>query len=95
MLILDEATSALDGVTEERVLRNLDALATRMTLLFVTHNPVVMKWVDRILIMDDHHLVAQGAHYQLTVESNIYQDICEDQSIFHQPVPEQRWPTNP
>lgn len=81
MLILDEATSALDGVTEERILGNLDSLRERMTLLFVTHNPVVMRWVDRVLMMADSRLVDQGSHQQLTLHSRIYQDICENHSI--------------
>ena len=88
LLIMDEATSALDCVTEERVLENLDALRDRMTLLFVTHNPIVMSWVDRVLMMVGGCLVDQGSHLQLTLESRIYQDICEDQPIVQRNAPQ-------
>ena len=85
---MDEATSALDCVTEERVLENLDALRDRMTLLFVTHNPIVTSWVDRVLMMVGGCLVDQGSHLQLTLESRIYQDICEDQPIVQRNAPQ-------
>lgn len=86
MLIMDEATSALDGVTEERVLGNLDSLGKRMTLLLVTHNPVLMRWVDRVLMIADNRLVDQGSHHQLALHSRIYRDICEDQSVVQRKV---------
>jgi len=81
MLILDEATSAVDGGTEERILRNLDSLRERMTLLVVSHNPVVMRWVDRVLTMADGHLVDGGPYQQVTPHSRTDQDICDDQPI--------------
>jgi ABC-type multidrug transport system fused ATPase/permease subunit len=77
MLILDETTSALDSVTEERILGNLDALADRMTFVFVTHNPIVMKWADRVLMIADGYLADEGPHHQLTLRSRTYQRMCE------------------
>jgi ABC-type bacteriocin/lantibiotic exporter with double-glycine peptidase domain len=81
MLVLDESTSALDGLTEERVLKNLAALAGQITLLSVSHNPVVMKWVDRIIVMGGGHLVDEGTHGELSLRSKVYQNICEDEGF--------------
>lgn len=92
-LILDECTSALDGSTEDRVLRNLAASGGRITLLLVTHNPVVMNWVDRVIMLADGCVVAEGSHHQLSRHSRIYQDICADQFLAPRRLSHQLLPT--
>jgi ABC-type bacteriocin/lantibiotic exporter with double-glycine peptidase domain len=77
MIVLDESTSALDASTEERVLRNLADMEERRTLLFVTHNPAVMKSVDRVIVMADGRLVDQGPHSEVRPRSAIYRTICD------------------
>jgi ATP-binding cassette subfamily B protein len=78
MLVLDESTSALDASTEGRVLRNLANLFGDTTLLFVTHNPIVMKSVDRVIVMADGRLVDEGPHREVSRRSAIYRKICEN-----------------
>lgn len=79
-LILDEATSALDASTEKRVLQNLGRLGRHITIIFVTHSPTVMKWVDRIIILADGRLTADGSHDELNLSSTSYQELCENES---------------
>ncbi|HKP04422.1 MAG TPA: ABC transporter ATP-binding protein [Chthoniobacterales bacterium] len=81
MLVLDESTSALDASTEERVLRNLTDLAGPATLLFVTHNPVVMKSVDRIIFMTGGRLVDEGSHREVSLRNEMYRNICESNLV--------------
>lgn len=81
LLVLDEATSALDSVTEKCVLGNLDAIANLTTLIFVTHSPIVMKRVDRVLMMADQRLVGQSLDARV-LEGKILYDISSDASIF-------------
>lgn len=49
LLLLDEPTARLDGATEEHVLRALDAVAGRCTLLVATHRPVVAEYTDTVV----------------------------------------------
>lgn len=49
LLLLDEPTARLDGGTEEHVLRALDAVAGRCTLLVATHRPAVAERTDTVL----------------------------------------------
>ena len=48
ILLLDEATSALDGETEEKLLKNVQALQNK-TCLIVTHRPAALNIANRIL----------------------------------------------
>ena len=52
ILLLDEATSALDGETEQKLLRNIQALKDK-TCLIVTHRPAALNIANRILSVAD------------------------------------------
>ena len=49
LLVLDEPTSHLDPATSERVLDNLESLATSPTLILITHDPVVAERAERVV----------------------------------------------
>ncbi|MFS2013675.1 ATP-binding cassette domain-containing protein [Azospirillum sp. CT11-132] len=53
LLILDEATSALDGGSEALVLRTLDRLRGRMSILAVTHRDQTRRAADLVLELDE------------------------------------------
>ncbi|MET9697429.1 thiol reductant ABC exporter subunit CydD [Streptomyces sp. NPDC006529] len=52
LLLLDEPTARLDGGTEQHVLRALEAVAGRATLLVATHRPAVAEHTDTVLRLD-------------------------------------------
>ena len=52
ILLLDEATSALDSETEERLIRNIQAL-TDKTCLIVTHRPAALSIADKIVKIEN------------------------------------------
>jgi ABC-type bacteriocin/lantibiotic exporter with double-glycine peptidase domain len=58
VLILDEAMSALDAAAQERVMTTLEGL--RLTRIVVAHSPVVWARTDRVLVLRDGALVADG-----------------------------------
>ncbi|MBM2578010.1 ABC transporter ATP-binding protein [Jannaschia sp. Os4] len=74
--IFDEATAALDVETERRV---LEAVAGRAradrTLIFVTHRPATLDYVDRILLLDGGRLVAAGTREELEQGSADYRTL--------------------
>lgn len=47
ILIFDEATSALDQETEREVINTIKKLKDNKTIIFISHNPSVLTWVDK------------------------------------------------
>ena len=63
ILLLDEATSHLDVETEQRVAKNLQALAC--TQIVIAHRLSTVRKADTILVLDSGVIVEQGAHDEL------------------------------
>ncbi len=79
ILILDDATSALDARTERAVVDGVCRAFAGRTVVIVSQkiNPLV--GMDRILLMEEGRLAAQGSHGQLLGSSVTYRRICETQ----------------
>ena len=65
VLVLDEPTNAMDNSTEERFKARLAEVIKDKTLLLVTHRASLLSLVDRILVMDQGRLVADGPREQI------------------------------
>jgi ATP-binding cassette subfamily C protein LapB len=61
LLLLDEPTSAMDSQTESAFLQRLHASVEQRTLILVTHRPAVLALVQRIIVIEDGKVVADGA----------------------------------
>ncbi|MEL7133102.1 MAG: ABC transporter transmembrane domain-containing protein [Pseudomonadota bacterium] len=72
VLLLDEATSALDAESERAVQEAVDRLAQGRTTLIVAHRLATVKMADRIVVLDQGRIVAQGPHQQLVAEDGLY-----------------------
>ena len=65
VLVLDEPTNAMDNSTEERFKAKLSEVIKGKTLFLVTHRASLLSLVDRILVMDQGRLVADGPREQI------------------------------
>jgi ATP-binding cassette subfamily B protein len=72
ILLLDEATSALDAESERAVQQALARLSAGRTTLVIAHRLATVLKADRILVMDEGRIIAEGAHQQLLREGGLY-----------------------
>jgi len=77
ILLLDEATSQLDVITEERVDRNLDALAC--TRIVIAHRLSTVRNADSIFVLDRGRIVEHGTHHELLCRRGRYHELVEAQ----------------
>ena len=80
VLILDEATSALDSASEELVQRALQNLMLHCTTLVIAHRLSTIIRADRIVVMQDGHILDVGDHTSLVNRSGLYRQLYEMQS---------------
>jgi ATP-binding cassette subfamily B protein len=72
ILLLDEATSALDAQSEQMVQQALERLMENRTTLVIAHRLATVLKADRILVIDQGHLVASGSHAELMAQGGLY-----------------------
>jgi ATP-binding cassette, subfamily C, bacterial LapB len=60
ILLLDEPTSAMDFSTEAQITQRLAAFARHKTVLLVTHRTSLLSMIDRVIVIDNGRVVADG-----------------------------------
>jgi ATP-binding cassette subfamily B protein/subfamily B ATP-binding cassette protein MsbA len=83
ILILDEPTSALDALSEGAVFAALRRLKSGRTTLVIAHRLSTVCDADRILLLHEGRVVAQGTHSQLLTSSELYRRMCARLSVGH------------
>ena len=76
VLLLDEATSALDAESERAVQQALERLMKGRTTLVIAHRLATVVAADRIVVLDQGGVQAQGTHQELLASSPLYQRFC-------------------
>ena len=60
ILLFDEPTSAMDNTSEDILRNRLHSWAKNKTLLLITHRTSMLSLVDRLIVLDNGHIVADG-----------------------------------
>ncbi len=76
LLLLDEATSSLDAHSERLVQVALESLMRGRTTIVIAHRLATVRKVDRILVIDEGRLVAQGSHEDLMARGGLYAQLA-------------------
>lgn len=79
ILILDDSASALDFATDAALRKAIAALPGSMTVFIVSQRAASLQHADRILVLDDGHMVGCGTHSELLERCPVYQEIYESQ----------------
>ena len=72
LLLLDEATSALDARNEQLVQIALENLMQGRTTLVIAHRLATIQKLERIVVMDQGKVVAEGSHGELVRQGGLY-----------------------
>ena len=80
ILLLDEATSALDSEVEAAIQESLDSLMQGKTVIAIAHRLSTIAAMDRLIVMNDGHIVEEGTHQQLLARGGIYAKLWAHQS---------------
>lgn len=79
ILILDDSTSAVDVETETKIQSALEGIMKDRTSFVIAQRISTVLQADKILVLDDGQIAAEGAHRDLLANSPIYQEIYESQ----------------
>lgn len=81
VLVLDEATSHLDAVNEQQVRHALERLMEGRTTLVIAHRLSTIREADRIVVLDQGHIVEQGDHQGLLARNGLYSQLVSTQLV--------------
>jgi ABC-type multidrug transport system fused ATPase/permease subunit len=74
LLVLVEPTSAVDAHTEARIAQRLQEARSGRTTVVVTTSPLVLDRADRVALIEDGRVVAEGGHRELLRERPDYRE---------------------
>lgn len=72
ILVLDEATASVDSYTELEIQRALARLLQGRTALVIAHRLATIRGADRIIVLQDGHIIEEGNHDQLMETDGLY-----------------------
>ena len=79
ILLLDEATSALDAESEASIQKSLTTLSENKTTLVIAHRLSTVMNADKIIVIENGHVVEQGNHNDLIDKKSVYYALYNSQ----------------
>jgi ATP-binding cassette, subfamily B, bacterial PglK len=65
VLVMDEATSSLDTITEKFVIKAIESLKRKLTIIIIAHRLTTVKSCDTLFLIKDGKLVIEGSYNEL------------------------------
>jgi ATP-binding cassette subfamily B multidrug efflux pump len=81
VLILDDPFSNVDAETEEKLLETVRSTASERFVLLITHRIKTLQAADRIIVVAEGRIVAEGAHQSLLAQGGLYRELYERQCV--------------
>lgn len=79
ILIMDDSTSSVDAETEYKIQQALEELQKGRTTFVIAQRISTVRNADKILVLDNGKLAAEGTHEELQESSELYMEIIETQ----------------
>lgn len=79
ILVLDDFTARVDALTEKKILSNIEKNYPNITLISVTQKIQSIEHFNKIILLMDGELIAQGTHEELINSSTEYVQIMQSQ----------------
>jgi ATP-binding cassette subfamily B protein len=80
VLVLDDPMSAVDAKTEAAILDAVERQAQARTVVLITHRVSAASRCDRIVVLDEGRVIAEGTHAELLAKGGLYAAFAEEQS---------------
>jgi len=81
ILILDDATSSVDPSKEHEIRAALAEVMQGRTTIIIAHRPATIALADRVVLLDEGRVVADGTHERLLATSPRYREVLARASI--------------
>lgn len=79
VLIMDDASSALDAETEMKIQESIASVLKERTSIITTHRLSVIAKADKLILLENGEIIAQGTHKELITTSIAYRKLFEKQ----------------
>lgn len=79
IILFDEATSALDNQTQKEIQEAIHHMKGEYTILIIAHRLSTVMDSDRILVVDDGKIVAEGTHQELIEHNEFYRTLYQNE----------------
>ena len=75
ILLFDEVTSNVDPETSKDIIEILQDLKEDHTVIVITHKPEIMKIADKIVVLKDGQVVAEGKNKEVFIKCALYRTL--------------------
>ena len=82
IMVLDDATSAIDVQVEQMIHAGLRVQMQGRTTLIIAHRLSTISLADRVVLLDQHKIVADGTHAQLLETTPLYAEVLAQAGEF-------------
>jgi ATP-binding cassette subfamily B protein len=84
IMVLDDATSAIDVQVEQMIHASLAVQMRGRTTLIIAHRLSTISLADRVVLLDQQKIVADGTHAQLLESTPLYAEVLAQAAEFEQ-----------
>ena len=72
IILLDEPSAALDPIAEHKIFQDFAEISKGRTAMLISHRLSSITLCDKILVLEDGHIIEQGSHRELLEANNRY-----------------------
>lgn len=79
VIVLDEPTASIDPLAEASIFREFESYVKDKTAIIIAHRLSSIKFVDRIIVLENGKIIEQGSHNTLIEEDGLYKKMWTSQ----------------